>query len=131
MGRRLLQPNLPLVDPSGTHRRECDCPRCDAGFRPSERERELAARRWEEQQARLAAAAALERKRNRDRMKSMRRTLAFAEAERQTAARLAEEARLRERVKADQQLEALLAGRRAGKSVEEALREAEGGGEGR
>ena len=69
---RRLQPTLPLLEPDGqTHRRDCDCPRCDAGFRPSEQERTMAARRWEAQQARQAAEVALEKKRARNQAKAM------------------------------------------------------------
>lgn len=122
MGRRLLQPTLPRVEADGrTHRRDCDCPRCDAGFRPSEKERADAARRWDEQQTRLAAEAALERKRARDRVKALETTLALEAEERRTAARLRALAELRDRLKADPRLEALLASRHAGRPVEEAL----------
>jgi hypothetical protein len=127
MGRqRLLQPTLPQVEADGqTHRRDCECPRCDAGFRPSEKERAVAARRWEEQQIRLAAEAALARKRARDRVKALETTVALEAEERRTADRLRALAELRERLKGDRRLEALLASRRAGRPVEEALADAD------
>jgi uncharacterized Zn finger protein (UPF0148 family) len=127
MGRaRTLQPTLPLVERDGqTHRRDCDCPRCDAGFRPSDRERALAARRWEEQRARAEAEVALAKKRARDREKALRTTLALEEQAQLTAERLHALAEMRERLKADHRLEALLASRKAGRPIDEALAEAE------
>jgi hypothetical protein len=126
MRRVLLQPTLPLVEVDGqTHRRDCDCPRCDAGFRPSEGERELAARRWQERQEREAAEAALEKKRARDRLKALRTTIRLEEEARQTTAHVQALVETRERLKRDPRLEALLASRRAGRPVEEAIEEAE------
>jgi uncharacterized Zn finger protein (UPF0148 family) len=126
MMNRRLQPTLPLLEPDGqTHRRDCDCPRCDAGFRPSEQARATSARRWEERQVREAAEAALEKKRIRDRARAMRTTLRLEQAERETAARLQALAELRRRLEADRRLHALLDSRRAGRPVEEALAEAE------
>jgi uncharacterized Zn finger protein (UPF0148 family) len=124
---RRLQPTLPLLEPDGqTHRRDCDCPRCDAGFRPSEQERTQATRRWEAQQARQAAEAALEKKRARNRAKAQAAALRREAAERETAAHLRELAELRRRLENDRRLRALLDSRRQGSSVEEALAIAEG-----
>jgi hypothetical protein len=121
-----LQPTLPLVELDGqTHRRDCDCARCDAGFRPSEGERELAARRWQERREREEAEAALEKKRARDRLKALRTTIRLEEEARQTTAHVRALAETRERLKRDPRLEALLASRRAGRPVEEAIEEAE------
>jgi uncharacterized Zn finger protein (UPF0148 family) len=126
VSRPQLQPGLPLFEADGqTHRRDCDCPRCDAGFRPSERERALAVGRWEDQQARAAAATALAKKRARQHLKSLRTTLALEEQERRTDERLRALAETSERLKADQRLEALLDSRRAGRPIAEALAEAE------
>jgi hypothetical protein len=123
---RRLQPTLPLLEPDGqTHRRDCDCPRCDAGFRPSEQARTLAARRWEAQQARQAAEAALEKKRARNRTKAQETALKREAAERETAARLRELADLRRRLENDRRLRALLDSRKAGRPVDEALAAAE------
>src|SRR6185436_9196085 len=124
--RRRLQPTLPLLEPDGqTHRRDCDCPRCDAGFRPSEQERSLASRRWEERQAREAAEAALEKKRARDRARALRTTLKLEASERETATRLQALAELRRRLESDRRLRALLDSRQAGRPIEEALAIAE------
>jgi len=114
------------MEPDGqTHRRDCDCPRCDAGFRPSEQQRALAARRWEDRQARQDAEAALEKKRARDRAKALRHAIKLETAERETAARLQALADLRRRLEADRRLHALLDSRRQGRPVEEALAKAD------
>jgi len=126
--QRFLQPTLPRVamEPDGqTHRRDCECPRCEAGFRPSENERQAAARRWQEKQEREAAAEALARQRTRQRLKALRLELRLDEQARRTEARLREQAALVARLRTDPRLEALLASRRAGRPVEEALAEAE------
>jgi hypothetical protein len=118
--------SLPRLEADGqTHRRDCECARCDSGFKPSEGQRAMAARRWEDQQAREQAAAALERRRARARIKALGVTMAIEEEERRTAARLAEEAALVERLRADPRLAALLDNRRRGRPPEEAIREAE------
>ena len=128
MGRRAPSPalSLPRFEADGsTHRRDCECPRCEAGFVLSERQRAGAARRWREQQEREAAAEALERKRARDRIKALRLALDLEEEERRTAARLAEEAALVRRLRSDPRLEALLANRRAGHPPAEAVEDTE------
>src|SRR4051812_27420166 len=71
MGRTLsLLAHLPRMEADGiTHARDCECVRCDAGFRPTEGERANARRRWEVQQARAAAERALARRRARVQVK--------------------------------------------------------------
>ena len=71
MGRTLsLLARLPRLEADGvTHRRECECVRCDAGFRPSEHERAEARRRFEAQRARERAGRAVARAEERLRMK--------------------------------------------------------------
>ena len=71
MGRTLsLLAHLPRLEADGvTHRRDCECVRCDAGFRPSEQERADARERWALRKARDAAARALVRRRERARVK--------------------------------------------------------------
>jgi hypothetical protein len=54
-----------------THRRDCECPRCEAGFTPTDHDRERAARRAAEKQGRAAAARAVERKKERTRLAQM------------------------------------------------------------
>jgi hypothetical protein len=117
---------LPRLEADGqTHTRECECPRCDAGFGPSEGQREAAARRVREQRERQAAEAALERKRARARIKTVRLTLELEEEERRTAARLREEAALAARLRNDARLVALLAIRHAGLPPADAVEETE------
>jgi hypothetical protein len=118
--------SLPRLEADGrTHRRDCECPRCEAGFGPSEGQRGLAARRWQEQQDRQAAEAALARKRARDRIKALRLVLALEEEDRRTAARLKEEAKLLARLKEDARLNTLLAVRQEGLPPDDAVRETE------
>src|SRR5205814_10285382 len=116
--------SLPRLEADGeTHRRDCECPRCDAGWRPSEGQRGVAARRWREQQERQAAEAALRRKQARDRIKALRLALALEEEERRTAARLREEAALAARLRKDARLSTLLAVRQAGLPPQDAVQE--------
>jgi hypothetical protein len=124
--RSLPALSLPRLEVDGqTHRRDCECPRCEAGFGPSDGQRSAAARRWEEQRAREQAAAALERRRARAQIKALGVTLALEEEERRTAARLRDEAALARRLRSDPRLTALLDNRARGRSPEEAIREAE------
>jgi hypothetical protein len=118
--------SLPRLEADGqTHRRDCECPRCEAGFGPSEGQRGAAARRWQEQQDRQKAEAALARKRARDRIKALRLALALEEEDRRTAARLREEANLVARLKKDARLSTLLAIRQEGLPPDDAVRETE------
>lgn len=122
----ILQPTLPRLEPDGeTHRRDCECPRCDAGFRPSDGQRSAAARRWEERQAREAAEAALARKKARERTRAMALMIRLEEEEKKTEAYLNAQRELLARLRRDPRLDALLASRRAGRSVDEAVAEAE------
>jgi hypothetical protein len=117
---------LPRLEADGhTHRRDCECPRCDAGFTPSERQRDAASRRWQEETDRKAAEAALARKRARDRIKALRLALDLEEEERQTAARLREEKALAARLRSDARLATLLAVREAGVPPADAVEETE------
>jgi hypothetical protein len=43
-----LLAHLPRLEADGvTHRRDCECVRCDAGFRPTEHDRTVARQRWQ------------------------------------------------------------------------------------
>jgi len=68
MGRTLsLLARLPRLETDGvTHRRDCECVRCDAGFRPTERERVEARRRISDKRAREQAARDVARREERD-----------------------------------------------------------------
>ena len=62
--------HLPRLEADGiTHRRDCECVRCDAGFRPTEEERRAARLRWDVGRARAAAERALARRRERARVR--------------------------------------------------------------
>jgi hypothetical protein len=65
-----LLAHLPRLEADGvTHRRDCECVRCDAGFRPTEHDRTTAHDRWQLAKAQQAAARALDRRREKVRAK--------------------------------------------------------------
>ena len=65
-----LLAHLPRLEADGvTHRRDCECVRCDAGFRPTEHDRTVAGDRWQLAKAQQAAARALDRRREKVRAK--------------------------------------------------------------
>lgn len=79
----------------------------------------------EAERLRLAARRALERRRERQQAKALALQLALHEEERRTDAYLQQQAEVRERLQRDPRLDALLAFRRRGKPVAEALAEVE------
>src|SRR6185312_14486437 len=72
MGRNLsLLAHLPRFEADGiTHRRDCECVRCDAGYRPTEQERTAARQRFEDRRVREAAARDLARRQERARVRA-------------------------------------------------------------
>lgn len=63
------RPGMERLEADGqTHRRDCECPRCEAGFTPTDHDRQVAARRVAGKQGRAAAARAAERKKERTRL---------------------------------------------------------------
>src|SRR5207244_10821910 len=65
-----LLAHLPRLEADGrTHGRDCECVRCDAGFRPTEHDRTVARQRWQLTKAQQAAERALDRRRERVRAK--------------------------------------------------------------
>ena len=123
MARTLsLLAHLSRLEPDGvTHRRDCECVRCDAGFRPTEHERTTARLRLEAARAREEAARALARRRERARLKSAALSLELeadiqAVDERISALRAA-----RVRAEHDGRLAMLERLRRAGVPLAEAL----------
>src|SRR5437763_1228252 len=65
-----LLAHLPRLEADGrTHRRDCECVRCDAGFRPTEHDRTVARDRWRLAKEQQAAARALDRRREKVRAK--------------------------------------------------------------
>jgi hypothetical protein len=74
---------------------------------------------------RLAARRALQRRQERQQAKALALQLSLVEEERRTEAYLRQQAEVRERLERDPRLDALLAFRRRGKPVAEALAEVE------
>src|ERR1700709_968153 len=109
MGRNLsLLARQPTFEEDGvTHRRDCACARCDAGFAPSEHERSEARRRWDDRRAQAAAARALARKREGDRLKRAETELFIDDQIRAADQHLRELHDLEARLRDDQRLEEL------------------------
>jgi hypothetical protein len=127
MGRTLsLLARLPRLEDDGvTHRRDCECVRCDAGFRPTEREREAARRRIGEKRAREQAARDLERRKERERMNQV---MVEVYVDEQVKAANDQLRSLREacaRAAADERLAQLWQLRRAGYTLRDAIDEIE------
>ena len=127
MGRNLsLLAHFPLLEADAvTHRRDCECVRCDAGFRPSEHERAAAQRRWEQQREREAAAGALARRQERARVRAMATGLQVKADIQKADVRIRELRKAKARVDADRRLALFQALRRAGLSLSAALDEVE------
>jgi hypothetical protein len=108
-----------------THRRDCECVRCETGFAPTERQRALARRRSLEKRGRERALYEVARRRERDRLE---RADEHALVERQIEiadGQLRSLRAARENAAADGQLARLLELRSAGRSLSEALEETE------
>jgi len=127
MGRNLsLLAHLPRLEADGvTHRRDCECVRCDAGYRPTEQERTVARQRFEDGRVREAAARALARRQERARVRAAAVSIAVgadvaAADERVRALRAAHE-----RADSDGRLALLQSLRRSGMSLAAALLEVE------
>jgi len=127
MGRNLsLLAHLPRFEADGvTHRRDCECVRCDAGYRPSEADRAVAGRRWEERRIREAAARALTRRQERARVRALATELALG-AEIQAANETVRALRAAQvRADSDSRLALLQSLRRTGMPLAAALAEVE------
>ena len=127
MGRTLsLLARLPRFEVDGvTHRRDCECVRCDAGFRPTEQERAEARRRMGAQRAREQAAQAALRRKERERVKLAVVDVYVDEQVRAADVQVRALREARDRAAADQRLAQLWELRRAGWSLREALEEVE------
>ena len=127
MGRNLsLLAHLPRFEPDGvTHRRDCECVRCDAGYRPTEHERAVAQRRWDEAKVREAAARALARRKDRARVRAAAVSLELGAEARAVDQRIGALRAARARADEDQRLALLQALRRSGMSLAAALSEVE------
>jgi hypothetical protein len=123
MGRNLsLLAHLPRLEADGVmHRRDCECVRCDAGYRPSEQERAAARRRWEDRRARSTAERALARRQERARVKAAAIGLQLELEAQEVDDRIGALRAARERVAADRRLALLQALRRSGMPLSDAL----------
>jgi hypothetical protein len=123
MGRNLsLLAHRPRLEADGVmHRRDCECVRCDAGFRPSEHERAQARQRWEDRRARSTAERALARRRELARVKAAAVGLQLEREAREVDDQIGALRAARARVVADRRLEILQALRRSGMPLSEAL----------
>ena len=108
-----------------THRRDCECARCEAGFRPTDHDRELAARRAAEKQGRAAAARAWERKKERTRLAQLDLAAYFRAGNATADSEVRRLRALRAKVLADRRLNELLRLRAEGMSLGTALAEIE------
>ena len=125
MGRALsLLARLPSFEEDGvTHRRDCACARCDAGFGPSEHERAEARRRWTEKQAQAAAERAAARKKEGERLKRAEMGLFVSDQVKAADEHLRRLRALEQRVRDDERLEELWRLRKRGLSLVESMAE--------
>lgn len=108
-----------------THRRDCECPRCDTGFAPSDQQRRLAERRARTERARAAVAREHARRQERVRLRQMELQAFFRQSNAATDAEVKRLRALRERSLADRRLDLLLRLRNAGIPLTTALEEVE------
>jgi hypothetical protein len=117
------QERLRLEADGQTHRRECECARCEAGFTPSERDRELASRRAAEKQGRLMAARAVERRREKARLAQTELLAYFRHGNAAADAEVQRLRAVRAKVLADRRVDELLRLRKEGWELGAALAE--------
>ena len=127
MGRNLsLLAHLPRLEADGVmHRRDCECVRCDAGYRPTEQERSVARQRFEDRRVREAAARALARRQERARVRAAATGLELRADEAAANARVRALRAAHARVDGDARLALLQSLRRSGMSLAAALVEVE------
>jgi hypothetical protein len=125
MGRNLsLLAHLPRLEADGVmHRRDCECVRCDAGFRPTERERAVERRRSAERRAREVAVRAIARRQERARARAAAVELELDQEAREVDARIVALRAARARAGEDRRLALFQALRRTGLTLPEALAE--------
>ena len=124
MARRplpLLAHLLRLESDGVTHRRDCECVRCDAGFRPTEHDRTIARERWQLARAQQAAAQALDRRREKVRAKKFALVMELDAEARATDERIGALRAARTRVDGDERLVLLQRLRSEGVPLAEAL----------
>ena len=127
MGRTLsLLARLPRFEDDGiTHRRDCECVRCDAGYRPTEHERAEARRRHGEHKAREQVARDIVRRKERERMKLAVVDVYVDEQVRAANEQVRALREARDRAAADERLAQLWELRQAGLSLRDAIDEVE------
>jgi hypothetical protein len=117
-----LLAHLPRLETDGvTHRRDCECVRCDAGFRPTEHDRTMARERSRLAKTQQAAAKALDRRREKVRAKKFALVLELEAEARATDERIGALREARTRVDSDDRLALLQRLRREGVPLAEAL----------
>ena len=117
-----LLAHLPRLETDGvTHRRDCECVRCDAGFRPTEHDRTMARERAQLMKTQQAAAKALDRRREKVRAKKFALVLELEAEARATDQRIGALREARTRVDSDERLALLQRLRREGVPLAEAL----------
>ena len=117
-----LLAHLPRLEADGvTHRRDCECVRCDAGFRPTEHDRTVARERWQLAKTQQAAARALDRRREKVRAKKFALVMELEAESKVTDQRITALRAARTRADGDERLALLQRLRQAGMSLAEAL----------
>jgi hypothetical protein len=117
-----LLAHLPRLDADGvTHRRDCECVRCDAGFRPTEHDRVVARQRWQLARTQQAAARALDKRQERIRARRFALVLQLEAETKATDERISALRAARARVERDDRLALLERLRRSGVPLAEAL----------
>lgn len=128
MGRiAQLQMNLPQFEADGaTHARGCECPRCEAGFRPSEGQRKDAKARWRGNEIRDKAEAAVQRMKAKQQTKALKMELYLGHAADETDRLLQTQETAEEKARRDPKMEELLRLRAQGVPISDALALVEG-----
>ena len=104
-----------------THRRDCECVRCDAGFRPTEHDRTVARERWRLAKSQQAAAKALDRRREKVRAKKFALVMELDAESKATDQHITALRAARNRADGDERLALLQRLRESGMSLAEAL----------
>ncbi|MDZ4693608.1 MAG: hypothetical protein SGI86_00545 [Deltaproteobacteria bacterium] len=128
MGRQALlrQVSFPKLEAdSQTHARDCECARCEAGFRPSESQRREAEERMQAQSHRQRAEVMLQRDQVRRAAKRMKVVLELEERAKQTDLWLSQQADAFSRLDEDRMLAELLRLRAEGVPANEAVERVE------
>jgi hypothetical protein len=117
-----LLAHLPRLEADGvTHGRDCECVRCDGGFRPTEHDRAIARQRWQLAKAQLAAAKALDRRQERKRARKFALVVELDAEAKATNDRIGELREARTRTDSDDRLAMLQHLRRSGMPLPQAL----------